>query len=258
MQPELSPAAEAAAERGARLGRPSYVWGFGQERRFRMMLPHLAPDPAPMLDLGSGVGVYLDRFRRQGIASFGVDLDRQHLSRGVAAGLPAAASRAEALPFADDTFATVLLHEVIEHFDDDVAALREAVRVTRPGGRVLVFAPNRLYPFETHGVYLGKRYVFGNIPLVGYLPGALRRRLCPHVRAYTAGDLRRLAERACGGRCRIVHHVQIYPGYDKISRRLPQLAGAVRGLTYLMENTPARLFGLSHFVVLEKTPPRVP
>lgn len=236
-------------ERGAALGRPSYVWGFGQERRFDLMRPHLAAQPSPMLDVGCGVGVYLERFRREGMETFGVDLDWVNLPRAAADGRAVAASVAEHLPFADDGFGTVLLHEVIEHFDDDAAALAEAVRVTRPGGRLFVFAPNRLYPFETHGVYWRGRYHFGNIPLVGYLPDRWRDRLAPHVRAYTTAGLRRLVGPLL---CRTVLHVQIYPGYDKISRRWPWAAGAVRALTYLLERTPLRAFGLSHFLVLEK------
>jgi len=236
--------------RGARLGRPSYVWGFGQERRFELMRPHWPAVPSPMLDVGCGVGVYLERFRREGLRTFGVDLDGVSLPEAAALGLAVAATQAEALPFADDTFGIVLMHEVIEHFRDDAASLAEALRVTRPGGRVLVFAPNRLYPFETHGVYWRGRYHFGNIPLVGYLPDRWRDRLAPHVRAYTRDDLRRLVAPL---QCRVLLHVQIYPGYDKISRRWPWAAGAVRALTYLLERTPLQALGLSHFLVLEKT-----
>ena len=61
------------------------------------------------------------------------------------------------------------------------------------GGTCVVFAPNRLYPFETHGVYIGRRYVFGNIPLVNWLPDVARARLVPHARAYRHGDWERLA-----------------------------------------------------------------
>lgn len=250
-QVETAPLAADELQRAAARGRPSYSWAFGQERRFRLMLPHLAKLPSPMLDVGCGVGVYVRRFREYGIPAFGADLEWDHLSEAAMAGTPAAASIAEALPFADDVFGTVLLHEVIEHFANDSAALREAVRVTRPGGRLLVFAPNRLYPFETHGVYWRGRYVFGNIPLVGYLPDSLRRRLCPHVRAYTVAGLRRLLAPLP---VRTLLHVQIYPGYDKISRRQPRLAGAARAMTYLLEHTPLRHFGLSHFLVLEKLP----
>ena len=45
------------------------------------------------------------------------------------------------LPFADDAFDLVTTLDVIEHIDDDVAALRELRRVLRPGGRLLVAVP---------------------------------------------------------------------------------------------------------------------
>ena len=46
------------------------------------------------------------------------------------------------------------------------------VRVTGVGGRIVVFVPNRLYPFETHGIYWRGRYRFGNTPLISWLPGS--------------------------------------------------------------------------------------
>jgi hypothetical protein len=45
---------------------------------------------------------------------------------------------------------------------------------------------------------------------------------------------------------------QIYPGYDKIAARRPWLAGVLRRVTYFLEHTPLRAFGLSHFVVFQK------
>jgi SAM-dependent methyltransferase len=119
----------------------------------------------------------------------------------------------EHLPFRDATFDVILLHEVLEHVDDDAATLKEARRVLAIGGRVVIFVPNRLYPFETHGIFLGKKYVFGNIPLVNYLPGVARNRLVPHARAYTAGGLRRVYRRAGLGP---IMHTQVFPGFDHI------------------------------------------
>jgi len=159
-------------------------------------------------------------------------------------------SAAEALPYADDTFDLVLSHEVIEHVADDRQVLREMMRVLRPGGRAVIFCPNRLYPFETHGHYWRGRYHFGNTPLINWLPDRFRQRLAPHVRAYTGRGLRSLWRDLP---VRVVVHTQVYPGYDNIVARRPGLGRVLRALTYVAEKTPLRAFGLSHFLVLEKT-----
>jgi SAM-dependent methyltransferase len=46
-----------------------------------------------------------------------------------------------AMPFATDSFDLTLATDVIEHVDDDLAALREIDRVTKPGGFVLITVP---------------------------------------------------------------------------------------------------------------------
>jgi SAM-dependent methyltransferase len=48
---------------------------------------------------------------------------------------------ARALPFPDDTFDVVITSEVLEHIQDDVAAIGEMVRVLRPGGRFAATVP---------------------------------------------------------------------------------------------------------------------
>ena len=113
-----------------------------------------------------------------------------------------------------------------------------------------MFVPNRLYPFETHGIYWRGRYRFGNAPLVNYLPSVLRNRLAPHVRAYTVRSLRHLFADLP---VRVVHHTQVFPGYDKLAARVPALARLLRAVTYTLERTPLRWFGLSHLLVLERT-----
>ena len=198
-----------------------------------------------MLDIGCGIGTYVRKLGELSTRVYGIDIDPARVHRSESGALAAAVS--ERLPFADGSFDVVLLNEVIEHVQDDAATLREACRVVRPGGHVVVYAPNRLYPFETHGVYLGKRYVFGNIPFVNYLPDILRRRLVPHARAYTARGLRRLVAALPA---EVVVHTQVYPGFDNIAARSRKLGRLLRTVCYRMENTARRAFGLSHFIVL--------
>lgn len=244
-----------AEDKAIKLGHPSYVWAFGQERRLELIRRYAALEGRTILDVGCGVGTYVRAFGRFSPEVHGVDLDAEKV---VEAGreLPhIAQASAEELPYRDRTFDVVLSHEVIEHVRDDRQALAEAVRVLRspgsggPGGRLVILAPNRLYPFETHGAYWRGRYHYGNVPLVGYVPNRWRARFAPHVKAYTRGDLRRLL---AGLPVRVVVHTQIYPGYDKIVRRHRRLGALLRRITYFLEHTPLRLLGLSHLVVVEK------
>ena len=233
------------------LGNPSYVWRFGQERRLEMIRQHVPLEGARVLDIGCGLGAYVRRFSDFTPDAYGIDIDAPRVLEGAEAGLTTlGVALSESLPFADGVFDGVLLNEVIEHVNDDRETIREALRVTRPGGRVVIFAPNRFYPFETHGVYLGKRYVFGNIPLVNYLPDALRNRLVPHARAYTKSRLEGITD---GLPCRWIEWTVIYPGFDNVIERKPAAGRVLRRLTYTLEQTPLRRLGLSHLLVLERT-----
>jgi SAM-dependent methyltransferase len=57
---------------------------------------------------------------------------------------------ARALPFPDDSFGIVTLFDVLEHINEDHEAVREALRVTRPGGHVLVSTPDISWHYPTY------------------------------------------------------------------------------------------------------------
>jgi SAM-dependent methyltransferase len=244
-------------EKAIVLGHPSYVWRFGQERRLNLVRRHVSLEGRAILDVGCGMGMYVRAFRRFSDDVHGVDVDGAKLAEAGRELPNLCVAVAETLPYPDGVFDVVLSHEVIEHVTDDHQALAEAVRVLKrpepgkgkPGGRLVIFAPNRLYPFETHGVFWRGSYREGNIPLVNYLPDRWRARFCPHVRAYTRRDLRRMLD---GLPVRTTAHTQIFPGYDNIVNRYPAMGSWLRRATYLMERTPLRILGLSHFLVVER------
>ena len=237
--------APTASREQVALGNPSFVWRAGQDRRLTLIRRYVALENARILDIGCGIGTYVKKLRELSPYAYGIDVDPARVAQGDVDGLAVGVS--ERLPFRDGWFDIVLLNEVIEHVRDEAETLREACRIVRPGGHVVIYAPNRLFPFETHGVYLGKRYVFGNIPLVNYLPNPLRRRLVPHARAYTHGGLRRLV---AGLPAVVVVHTQVYPGFDNIASRRGALGSVLRAVFYRLENTALRAFGLSHFLIL--------
>ncbi len=231
-------------------GEPSYVWRAGQERRLKMMAKWAPLTDAHVLVAGCGVGMYARQIRQrfsQQVEAFDIEYSRVQAAR---TGIPnALVSAGEDLPYAASSFDIVLSHEVIEHVADDRRSLQEMFRVAKPGGRILLFCPNRWYPFETHGHYWKGEYHFGNSPLINYLPKPWRNLLVPHVRAYTAAEIRCLLSTE---HVKIVHHSRIYGGYDNIIARLGVPAIAVRNLLYQFERTILDTWALSHFLVIEK------
>ncbi|HLH73280.1 MAG TPA: class I SAM-dependent methyltransferase, partial [Chloroflexota bacterium] len=174
------------------LGHPSYVWRFGQDRRLSLIRAYATLEGRWILDIGCGIGTYVRKFRQFSDHVMGVDIDEERVAEGAQTLPGLAVAAAEDLPFPDSSFDVVVLNEVIEHVRDDAQTITDAVRVLRPGGRLIMYAPNRLYFFETHGIYLGSRYIFRLIPFINWLPDVIRDRFCPHVRAYTRHDIWRL------------------------------------------------------------------
>lgn len=103
---------------------------------------------ARLLDLGCGTGFIIDLAKDQFEAIDGVDvtqamLDRVDLSSG---NVRLHRCAAEALPFADASFDVVSAYAFVHHLKDYSAALREALRVLKPGGGCYIdLEPNRLF-----------------------------------------------------------------------------------------------------------------
>lgn len=231
-------------------GEPSYVWRAGQERRLQMII-NAAGDRlrGRILEDGCGVGLYLERFQDYSDQVFGLEYDHGRARKAHDLGQSIVQAAGERLPFPESSFDLVISHEVIEHVEDDRKTIQEAVRALRPGGRLILFCPNRGYPFETHGMYWKGNYIFGNIPLLNYLPSKIRDRLVPHVRVYRSKDLVKLFHDLP---VRWIQRSIIFGGYDNITAKFPRLGKGLRWFLHRLENTPLNKLGLSHFWVVEK------
>lgn len=239
----------AADVKAIRLGHPSYVWRSGQDRRLNQIRQYVSLEDRKILDIGCGLGMYVDKFRRFSDEVYGVDVDEEKVAQA-SEWLPnIQVAPGEHLPYPDGEFDVILLNEVIEHVDDDRMTIREAYRCLRPGGHILIYAPNRLYPFETHGFYVFGRYFFRLLPIVNWLPHAIRDVFCPHVRVYTAREIRHLFD---GLDVELVAETHIMPGLDNVAERYGPLGRLIHKGRDLIEATPLRCFGISHFVVARK------
>jgi len=196
------------------------------------------------------VGMYLTRLAEDARQAVGLDIEHERAVEAHQRADLVVCAAGEDLPLPSNHFDLVLSHEVLEHVQDDRQAVCEIVRVLKPGGRLVLFCPNRGYPFETHGIYWRGKYRFGNIPLVNYLPRRWRNRLAPHVRVYSAGDLQKLFDHLP---VKFIQRTMIFGAYDNLIQRFGLAGKALRFVLQAMEKTPLRVLGLSHFWVVEKT-----
>lgn len=111
-----------------------------------------------VLDMGCGAGRHAFEMYRRGADVIALDMDADELAgvgeifaamreQGeVPAGAEADTKQGDALdlPFPDGEFDRVVAAEVLEHIPEDVRAIRELVRVLRPGGSMAVTVPRWL------------------------------------------------------------------------------------------------------------------
>jgi SAM-dependent methyltransferase len=238
-------------DKAALRGEPSYVWRAGQQRRLDLIV-RAAGDRihGTVLENGCGVGMYVEKLTGFGSRVIGLEYDFARAVEAKVRSMEILNAAGEFTPFPSGTFDLILSHEVIEHVQDDRAAVGEMLRVLKPGGRAVIFCPNRGYPFETHGVYWKRRYHFGNKLFVNYLPRSLRDKLAPHVRVYSRRDLQKLFE---GLDVKFIERRIIFGAYDNVIARFGAWGKLLRGMLQFLESTPLKTFGLSHFWVVEKT-----
>lgn len=150
------------------------VVSLGQDRRWRRLtVDAVAASPGEkVLDLAAGTGTSSEPFEADGALVVPSDFSLGMLRVGKARrpDLPFVAGDATRLPFADASFDAVTISFGLRNVVDTAAALREMLRVVRPGGRLVVceFSHPTWKPFRT--VYM--EYLMRALPVVA---GALTR-----------------------------------------------------------------------------------
>ena len=250
MQDIIAQMSQRNLDKAALRGEPSYVWRAGQQRRLEMIVRAAGERiTGCILENGCGVGMYVEHLSSFGGTVIGLEYDFERAAEARTRSPHILNAAGEFIPLPSSTFDLILSHEVLEHVQDDRAAVCEMVRVLQPRGRIVLFVPNRGYPFETHGMYWKGKYYFGNKLFINYLPRALRNKLAPHVRVYSKTDLQKIFQDLP---VKFIERRIIFGAYDNIIARFGPLGKILRGVLQFMERTPLQIFGLSHFWVIEK------
>ncbi len=210
-----------------------------------------------ILDIGTGCGVYLDYLSQDAKLCIGVDINNKGFNKiEKASDIELAVATAEALPFNACSFDAIIMIEVLEHIIDDKKAIEECYRVLKPGGHLIITAPNKLFPFETHGVRIGSKN-FGTMgfgfPILPYLPEAIRKDFA-NAKVYSPKVLQKmLIER--GFTIKVVEF--LVPGFDQIGVFFPRMlkyVEIIKKLTQSVEKNELLKQFLATIIILAEKP----
>ena len=121
----------------------SWWWGVGRRTLVGSLLrKYGAGNGRPhLLEIGCGAGGLLKELSRTSVA-YGMDVEAESMKYCRERGLERLClGDAAALPYRSEQFDAVVCVDVLEHLDDDRAALADIYRVLKPGGRLLATVP---------------------------------------------------------------------------------------------------------------------
>jgi SAM-dependent methyltransferase len=227
-----------------------HPWFLNRRRLVRGLIRRFAAHIScpRILDAGSGTGVNLAEYATIGRA-FGVELDHTAAVTSMARGRHrVAVGNLCRLPFRNAWFDVVTSTDVIEHIEDDTAALAELRRVLAPRGRILLTTPAYSWAYSRHDQFLHhvRRYDWGR--LLRTIHGAgLKVSHASRYNVLLSGPLvaaRWLGDRLAGTGSN---------GSD-VGRPVPRLASPILDFVWRLEATVAPRvnwkIGLTHVVVL--------
>jgi ubiquinone/menaquinone biosynthesis C-methylase UbiE len=234
---------------------------FNLSARLALIQRHVPLAGRKVIDCGCGAGGYLLELLKLGADAWGIEYNEEKVRRlrqMVKDTNRVKTGDLERMDFRDATFEVVLLNEVLEHVPHDQRALSELHRILEPGGKLVIFSPNRLYPFETHGV--SWKSSGHDVPpyctlFVPYIPVRMGKRFLDyHARNYFPHELKRMV-RFAG--FEITHCTYMWQTFENISGRQPAFIRVLRPLwrqiSFAFQKMPLlRAFGVSQVIFATK------
>lgn len=213
------------------------------------------------IDCGCGSGHYVNELLSFGADVYGIEYNFEKVSQfkkyhpGIENRVQT--GNIEEMKFKDGTFDVALLNEVLEHISNEFNALLEIKRVLKPNGILIIFSPNRLYPFETHSVKFknSNRTLPIYTPGIPYIPLWLGKMFFQYnARNYWSKELKKLVQ---SSGFTIIKVDYIWQTFENISGVQPKiftiLKNLLRQISNFFENVPIiNRFAVSQVIFAKK------
>lgn len=226
------------------LGGPASYGSYAVKKRIRTIDETVDLRGKRLLDIGCGNGCYTQELACRAAYICGIDIQISHL-KAFRQPIERIQAAGENLPLRSESFDVVTMIEVLEHTRSDEQTLKECFRVLKPGGLLVLFVPNKLYPFESHPCHVGSLQIGSNIPLVSWLPEFLHKHLC-HARIYTRRKLLAIADRVG---LQILKTGYMFPPLDSFPLPFKE---TYRRIALRLEHYSLAKFGVSIYAVFQK------
>ena len=200
-------------------------------------------------DLGCGTGAYSASFANYHPKKMIlVDIDADNIAKCKQALAEATTEKEfiiaplETLTLADASIDCIFMIEVLDHVHDVARCFEQAYRFLKPGGRLYIAVPNRLFPIETHPVkWRGKLHMPYYYPHLPWFP-KLHSRMAT-ARVFSTTDITTFAAKAGFLKPNIDY---IMPPFEHRKSNL------LRSISRVLERSPLRCFGVSTCAVMLK------
>lgn len=118
--------------------------------RIKPIIKRINIDNLIIIDVGCGLGDYTYLFKTLGAVSIGLDINIQYIKKAKNKQINFIIASATEPPFKETTIDIYFINEVLEHINKDIKVISEAYKIIKRNGLICVYAPNKIYPWETH------------------------------------------------------------------------------------------------------------
>lgn len=241
-------------------GTPTLLGEDTVNQRVKFIMACLRDNNQRILDIGCGSGAYLEPLSKFASKVVGIDICEDYLEEARQnfwrKNVSLALMSAEKLAFKEGSFDAVILIETLEHISDDEKAIKEIYRVLKLGGQLIITAPNKFFPVETHGLRIVSKQISFPITLpflFSPLYPTRLRKVIANARTYSSSDVCKMLTQ---NGFNVERKAFLMPALDVAERRIPLIPSAVwallRRTLNLLKKTWLKRFGSTVAICAEK------